>query len=134
MRIYCDGASRGNPGPSAIAYIILSNSGKVLRKRFKCVGFMTNNQAEYRAVIHALKAACKFTDQQIACFTDSELVVNQLNGEYKVNNPKLKTSWQKVQGLKKSFRKVTFEHRPREDAFIKEVDSMANQALDSDDY
>jgi len=131
LRVYSDGASKGNPGPSAIAFIIFSEDGRPLKKYSKCVGFKTNNQAEYEALISALEHASKITNQEVVCCMDSELVVKHLNGEYKVRNLNLKTLWLKVNDLKHKFRKTSFLHLPRMDNYIQEVDRLANQALDS---
>ena len=130
LKVYSDGASRGNPGISAIAFMILDEDGNLLKKYSKYVGFRTNNQAEYEALISALESASELTDQEVTCCMDSELVVKHLNGEYQVRNPKLKTLWLKVQELKQSFQRITFKSVPRTDIHIKQVDRLANQALD----
>ena len=130
LRVYSDGASRGNPGISAIAFMIITEEGRLLKTYSKYIGIRTNNQAEYEALISALESASELTDQEVTCFMDSELVVKHLNGEYKVRNPRLKTLWLKVQELKQNFRKITFKSVPRTDMLIKQVDLLANQALD----
>jgi len=130
LRVYSDGASRGNPGISAIAFMILTEDGRLLKRYSRYVGVRTNNQAEYEALISALESASKLTDQEVTCCVDSELVVKQLNGEYRVRNPTLKTLWLKVQELKQSFRRTTFKSVPRTDIHIEQVDRLANQALD----
>jgi len=131
IKIYSDGASRGNPGISAIAFIILAEDGKLLKKYSRYVGIRTNNQAEYEALISGLEAASKLTDQEVACYVDSELVVKHLNGEYRVRNPELKALWLRVQELNQKFRRITFTNVPRTDTHIRHVDELANQALDS---
>ena len=130
LRVYSDGASRGNPGISAIAFMILTEDGRLLKRYSRYVGVRTNNQAEYEALISALESASNLTDQEVTCCMDSELVVKHLNGEYQVRNPTLKTLWLKVQELKQSFRRITFKSVPRTDIHIKQVDRLANQALD----
>jgi len=130
LQIYSDGASRGNPGISAIAFMIVTEDGKLLKRYSKYVGIRTNNQAEYEALICALEAASPLTDQEVTCYMDSELVVKQLNGEYQVRNPELKTLWFKVQELKQKFQRVTFANAPRTDIYIENVDRLANQTLD----
>ena len=130
LKVYSDGASRGNPGISAIAFMIMTEDGRLLKKYSKYIGIRTNNQAEYEALISALESASKLTDQEVTCCMDSELVVKHLNGEYQVRNPKLKTLWLKVQELKQSFQRITFKSVPRTDIHIKQVDRLANQALD----
>jgi len=130
FKIYSDGASRGNPGISAIAFMIVTEDGRLLKEYSEHVGIRTNNQAEYEALISALESASKLTDQEVACYMDSELVVKHLNGEYRVRNPKLKTLWFKVQELKQKFQRITFMNVPRTDIYIKQVDRLANQTLD----
>ena len=130
LRVYSDGSSRGNPGISAIAFIIMTEDGILLKRYSKYVGIRTNNQAEYEALISALESASKLTDQEVTCCMDSELVVKHLNREYQVRNPKLKTLWLRVQELKQKFRRTTFKSVPRTDIHIKQVDRLANQALD----
>ncbi len=130
LKVYSDGASRGNPGPSAIAFMILTENGKILKRHSKYVGIKTNNQAEYEALISALESASKLTDQEVVCYLDSALVVKHLNGEYQVKNPNLKTLWLKIKELEQKFQKVSFRHVPRTDRYIKEVDWLANQTLD----
>jgi ribonuclease HI len=130
LKVYSDGASRGNPGISAIAFMIMAEDGRLLKRHSKYVGIRTNNQAEYEALISALESASKLTDQEVTCCIDSQLVVKQLNGEYQVRNPTLKTLWLKVQELKQSFQRITFKSVPRADTHIRQVDRLANQALD----
>lgn len=129
--VFSDGASRGNPGPSAIAFMVLSGDGRVLKGFSRSVAIGTNNQAEYKALIRALEAASEFTDQDVACRLDSQLVVKQLNGEYKVRNPVLKDLWLRVNDLKRRFRTVSFEYVPRTNSDMQRVDEMANKTLDN---
>jgi len=128
--VYSDGASRGNPGISAIAYMIMTEDGRLLKKYSRYVGIRTNNQAEYEALISALESASTLTDQEVACYMDSELVVKHLNGEYHVRNPKLKTLWLRVQELRQRFRRITFSNVPRTNIHIEWVDRLANQVID----
>jgi len=128
--VYSDGASRGNPGISAIAYMIMTEDGRLLKKYSRYVGIRTNNQAEYEALISALESASTLTDQEVACYMDSELVVKHLNGEYQVRNPKLKTLWLRVQELRQRFRRITFSNVPRTNIHIEWVDRLANQVID----
>jgi ribonuclease HI len=130
LRIYSDGASRGNPGISAAAFIILDDDGNVLRRHAKYLGVRTNNQAEYEALVSALNAAAQITNQVVTCKLDSELVVKHLNGEYRVKDPKLRNLWLEVQRLKRKFRKVTFTQTARTNRYIQETDSAANRVLD----
>lgn len=130
LRIYSDGASRGNPGPAAIAFKILDESGVVVKTFSKFLGRRTNNEAEYEALITALELACNFTDGDVQCFLDSELVIKQLNGEYQVRNPRLENLWLKIRELQLSFHRVSFSHVSRTNKNIEEVDKLANRVLD----
>lgn len=129
VKIYSDGASRGNPGPSAIAFLIV-HDGTVLKSYSGFVGKRTNNQAEYEAIISALECASEMDCEEVTCYLDSQLVVRQLDGQYRVRNPELRNLWFKVQTLKRRFRKISFNHLPRTDRYIQIVDTMANQTLD----
>ena len=129
LKIYSDGASRGNPGSSSIAFMILAEDGEILKRYSEYVGIRTNNQAEYEALIYALKFASELTNQEVVCYLDSELVVKHLNGEYRVRNQNLKELWLKVEELKQKFHKTSFIHVPRTERHIEEVDSLANQTL-----
>jgi ribonuclease HI len=130
LKTYSDGASRGNPGPSAIAFIILED-GKILKRSSRFVGKKTNNQAEYEAVVSVLEYASQLGHQEVACYMDSELVVKQLTGQYEVRNLELRKLWSKIQALKKKFRKISFVHVPRTNKYIQQVDMIVNQTLDT---
>ena len=130
LKIYSDGASRGNPGPSAIAFVILTEDGKILKRHSEYVGVRTNNQAEYEALISALEFASELTSQEVVCYLDSELVVKHLNGEFQVRSSNLRTLWLRVRGLEQRFQKIIFKHVPRTENYIQEVDWLANQTLD----
>jgi ribonuclease HI len=125
-----DGGARGNPGPGAIG-IIVRKDGKILTKYSAKIGkFVTNNIAEYEALIKALELASKFTDKEITCFLDSELVVKQLLGEYRVRNPKLLELFLKVQKLQENFKTIKYKHVSRWDKFQQIVDGLLNEELD----
>lgn len=129
LKIYSDGACRGNPGPLAIAYVILDYEGKVLKEHSEYVGMGTNNQAEYRALILALESAVDFGNEAV-CYSDSVLVVKQMNGEWKVKHHNMIPLWREVVTLKENFQKVSFVHVPRTDKYIERTDQLANQELD----
>jgi ribonuclease HI len=130
LKVYSDGASRGNPGPSAIAFIALGEDGRILKRFSKYVGTRTNNQAEYEALISALEFACGKTNQ-VVCYMDSELLVKQMKREYRVRDAKLKELWLKANGLVQRFSMVTFVHVMRTDRNVELVDALANQTLDA---
>ena len=126
--IYSDGGARGNPGPAAIGYVILDAGGKELKRARHYLGVATNNHAEYRALIAALEAAANLGFDHIACRLDSELVVKQLNGQYKVKEPSLKPLATEALALTRKFTQVEFTHVPREQNKI--ADQLVNEALD----
>ena len=129
VRIYSDGASRGNPGPSAIAFVIVSGEERVLKTYSTVIGTATNNQAEYMALIHALQFASELGAQSVACYLDSLLVVNHLKGVYRVRDAELRKLWLQIQHLIPLFQRVDFIHVSRETPWIRQVDQLANLAL-----
>ncbi|HJW65719.1 MAG TPA: ribonuclease HI family protein [Candidatus Bathyarchaeia archaeon] len=128
--IFSDGGARGNPGPAAFAFIIQSGIGEVVASSSGYSGNCTNNQAEYLALLAALEAAAKLKTETVTCHLDSELVVKQLNGEYRVKNKELKLLWQKVKGFTKQFKEVQFISVPRTHRTIQAADRLVNLILD----
>ncbi len=125
-----DGGARGNPGPGAIG-VIVRKDGEILTKYSAKIGkFVTNNVAEYEALIKALELASKYTKKEITCFLDSELVVKQLLGEYRVKNKKLLELFLKVQKLQEKFEKIIYKHVSRWDNFQQIADELLNKELD----
>ncbi len=129
VEIYTDGASRGNPGPSSYAYIIV-DKGKIVEKGSGYLGIGTNNNAEYTAIIKALNKAKDKGYSEVELFSDSELVVRQIKGEYKVRSNKLLPLFKEVEELKKSFKSFSINHVRREEKYIPICDSMCNAVLD----
>jgi len=130
--IHSDGGARNNPGPAAIGAIVEIN-GNVFEVS-ECIGKATNNIAEYKAAIEGLKKAQQLLGKRKAkmataeCFLDSELVVKQLNGKYKIKEPTLHEPFIELWNLTLNFKKVKFVHIKRE--LNKKADSLVNQALD----
>lgn len=127
-KLFTDGGSRGNPGPSASAYAICNMDDNVVEKSGKYLGEITNNQAEYQGLIGGLERAVELNIKNLSVFMDSELVVKQIKGIYKVKNIDLAPFYQIVLGLAKSFETITFNHIPRE--LNKIADSEVNRILD----
>jgi len=124
-----DGGARGNPGPGAIG-VIVRKDGEILNQYSAKIGkFVTNNVAEYEALIKALELASKFSDE-VTCVLDSELVVKQLLGEYKVRNQHLLPLFLKVQKLQENFKKIKYQHVRRDDKFQILADELVNEELD----
>lgn len=128
-----DGGSRGNPGPGAIGVLVRENDA-ILIKSSKFIGEMTtNNEAEYEALILALELASSIGDE-VTCILDSELVVKQLLGEYRVKNSRLMPLFLKVQKLQENFKKIKYEHVSRWDKYQRIVDELVNSELDNKGY
>lgn len=123
--IYTDGGSRGNPGKAACAFIAVKDN-KIIKQQSKYLGIATNNEAEYNAVILALE---NILEKDITIISDSQLVVNQIQGNWKINKEHLELLNQKVQGLI-SNRNVKLKNDSRENKFISLADNLVNQELD----
>ena len=127
--IYADGAARGNPGPAGIGVVIEDERGRVLKEVSQFIGRKTNNQAEYMALIQGLEVAAEYQADAIQIRLDSELLVRQLRGEYKVKSPLLKPLKNKVQKLLARYRVVGIEHIERR--YNRAADRLANRAIDA---
>ena len=124
-KIYTDGGSRGNPGKAACAFIIVKDN-KIIKQKSKFVGYnKTNNEAEYNAIIMALE---NVHEKEIEIISDSELVIKQVTGKYKINKPHLSLLNQKIQGLI-SKRKVKFTNAKRKNKYISIADILVNIEL-----
>jgi ribonuclease HI len=126
--LYTDGGARGNPGPAGIG-AVLTMQGQQPISCSEYIGETTNNQAEYRALLQGLELAQKQGVTHLACFLDSELIVKQLRGEYRVKHPELKPIYDSVVALAKVFDAVSYEHVPR--AKNKLADKLVNEAIDA---
>ena len=129
VTIHTDGAARGNPGPAAIGAVIKNEQGKIIAQISHRIGFATNNHAEYTAIIIALEKAIKLGAKQVIIKSDSELVVKQINGRYKVKKAVLRALYQKVIQLIGSLEGFTVTYIPREQN--RQADKLANKALDA---
>lgn len=127
--IFTDGGARGNPGPAGIGVYVLRN-GKPVHEIKEYLGVATNNVAEYMALVRALEWVSEQSDAEVVVMKlDSELVVKQMRGEYKVKNPALKELWSAAQKLAYTLNAVSYEHVRREQNV--EADRLANEAMDS---
>lgn len=125
--IHTDGGARGNPGPAGIGAVI--KLGDKIHHHKKYIGEATNNQAEYQALILGLEKAKDLGVKEVDCLLDSELVVKQLNREYRVKDKELALLFVKVWNLAQQFEKITFKHIFRE--ANKEADKLVNEAIDN---
>lgn len=126
--IYTDGASRGNPGPASLGVHIVDDNGHIYKQMGEELGHQTNNFAEYSAVVKGLEIALEHHVRQIVLRSDSQLLIRQLEGKYKVKSSHLRPLFQKCQELLKQFESFQLEHVQRE--WNKEADWLANKALD----
>jgi ribonuclease HI len=127
-RLYCDGASRGNPGPAAAGIVLYDPQGRIQVTTGRYLGETTNNVAEYQALLLGLEEARKITVQKLRIFADSELMVKQLTGRYRVKSPHLIPLWQEAVNALKAFEAWGIKHVPREENHL--ADAAANRAID----
>jgi ribonuclease HI len=133
--IYTDGGSRGNPGPSAIGVVFCNERNQIIKKYSEYLGEMTNNEVEYQAVVFALEKFKALFGKKLAKSTeielksDSELLIRQLNGEYKILDEKIQPLFLKIWNLRLDFKKLKFKLISREKN--KEADSLVNETLDN---
>lgn len=125
---YTDGGARGNPGPAASGVVIKDETGKTIASFGVYLGIQTNNVAEYSALVSALEKAKELGATEVECILDSELVVKQMRGEYKVKEPGLQKLFIKVYNSASVFKRVTYRHVLRNEN--KEADAEVNKILD----
>ncbi|HEB12610.1 MAG TPA: ribonuclease HI family protein [Actinobacteria bacterium] len=128
ITIKTDGAARGNPGPAGIGAVVFNSSGDILREANKYIGEATNNVAEYNALLLGLKMAADHKAGSVVFKLDSELLVKQLNGEYRVKNAALKVLYLAAKKLLGEYQNVRICHVPREEN--SEADELANEAIE----
>ena len=129
LHLFTDGGSRGNPGQAAVGVVLEDpSSGVTLREHYERIGIETNNVAEYRALIEGLKIAKRYHPNVLVCHLDSELIVKQLNGEYRVKMPTLQAFVDEITELSVDFPKILYKHIPRNDNH--RADALVNRALD----
>lgn len=128
LRLHIDGASRGNPGEAGFGVFASTPEGDVVAELFGYLGRTTNNVAEYEALLHALRFARERGSRRIRVFSDSELVVRQLEGRYRVKHPALKPLFEEARALLASFDSASVSHVRREQN--RDADRLANRAVD----
>ncbi len=126
--LYTDGAARGNPGPAAVGCVLKNSGGDILQEFGRVIGTATNNVAEYQALIYGLDLALNFQPDKLDIYSDSELLVKQMNGEYKTKNPKIKELKEIVLVKLQEIDEYSFTAIKRE--FNADADALANKALD----
>jgi ribonuclease HI len=129
LDVYTDGASRGNPGSAAYGFIFVRNN-EIIFEESKTLGKTTNNTAEYYAIISALKRAQEFARDSVIVYSDSELVIKQINNQYRITKPHLSQIRAELAIVERNFSDIHFRNVPRENLFIRRCDELCNQALD----
>jgi ribonuclease HI len=129
LEVFTDGASRNNPGMAAIGVVIKDQDGRVVNTLSRYLGIATNNVAEYTALLEALALLSDYQADEIRIYLDSQLVVRQVLGEYKIKRPHLVPLAQEARKRMARFPKISLSHIPREEN--SEADALANQAIDN---
>lgn len=130
VKLYTDGGCRGNPGPGAIGYIILDENNNELESHSECVGETTNNRAEYLALIKGLDCVAGHTRGTVYCFLDSQLVIHQMTGFWRLKKVELRSLFQEVKNKERAFNDVRYQHLRNTNPKIKRVDRLVKQALE----
>ena len=128
-RLYTDGGARGNPGPAAYGYVLEAEDGTVLAAEGRSIGIATNNVAEYRGLVAGLAKAVELSIPELEVRSDSELIVKQMRGEYRVKNASLRSLSVEAAHLARQLTHVEYRHVPRERNEL--ADSLVNEALDA---
>jgi ribonuclease HI len=128
-RLSTDGGARGNPGPAAYGYVLETEDGTVLAAHGEAIGVATNNVAEYRALVEGLRKAAELQVDELEVVSDSELLVHQMRGDWKVKNEALRELWSEANDLERKLGKVTYTAVRREHNEL--ADSLVNEALDA---
>jgi len=127
--IYSDGGSRGNPGPSAYA-IVVTKDGKIIHEHTEFLGTNTNNYAEYRGLIAGIGKALEMKETDAEFVMDSELVIKQMRGEYKVKSPNIRKLHEDAKAMSSLIPNVKFTHVKRENPMVSRADALLNAEMD----
>jgi ribonuclease HI len=128
-RLSTDGGARGNPGPAAYGYVLEADDGHVLAAHGEAIGHATNNVAEYRGLLAGMQKAAELGVDELEVVSDSELLVKQMQGEYRVKNEALRALWDEATDLERRFRRVRYTAVRR--AHNELADRLVNEALDA---
>ena len=129
ITVYTDGACSGNPGPGAIGIVILGENNQEVATYKECIGKTTSNRAEYHALIRGLELAAGICRKKVICFSDSELMIKQLNKTWRIKNKELLTLNLEVSNRLKLFEEVVFQHSKRNNQYIIKADKLTKDAL-----
>ncbi len=130
IHVYTDGASKNNPGQSAIGVVFLDARGNFIAEHKECIGITTNNRAEYLAIIRALELGTEYCRDRVCIFSDSELVINQLNGTYAIKVKELRDLFKQIKLNEDFYKEVVYNWVKRENKNTKRADELCNQALE----
>lgn len=130
IHVYTDGASKNNPGQSAIGIVFLDVNGNLIAEHKECIGINTNNRAEYMAIIRALELGTEYCRGKVSIFSDSELVVNQLNGTYAIKVKELRDLFKQIKLNEDFYQEVIYNWVSRTNKNIGRADELCNQALE----
>ena len=128
--LYTDGGSRGNPGSAAIGLVVCDENKNIIHEYKECIGEATNNEAEYIALKKGLEIVAGICRDEIYCFSDSELLVKQLNGNYRIKALNLRDIYYKIKERENLFKEITYNHLSRDNIIIQKCDELVNHALD----
>jgi ribonuclease HI len=128
-RLSTDGGARGNPGPAAFGYVLETEDGTVLAAHGETIGVATNNVAEYSALVAGLRKAAELAVDELEVVSDSELLINQMRGKWKVKNDVLRELWREATRLATRFDRITYSAVRREHNEL--ADRLVNEALDA---
>jgi ribonuclease HI len=128
-RLFTDGGARGNPGPAAYAYVLEADDGTVLAAHGEAIGVATNNIAEYRALVEGLRKAAQLSVGRLEVVADSELLVRQMRGEYRIKNETLRELAREAASLARQLERVEYQFVRREHNVL--ADRLVNEALDA---
>jgi|SRR6218665_560796 len=128
LKLFSDGAARGNPGPAGAGAVLVDGDGRVVARLGRFLGVQTNNYAEYMGLLLGLEHARRLKVRELEVLADSELLIRQLQGRYQVKSPTLRPLYEEATGLLKHFDRVKLVHVPREKN--KAADEMSNRAID----
>ena len=130
VKVFSDGGSRGNPGPGAIGVVILDEQNNEIEKFKDCIGYTTNNRAEYHALIKGLDLAAKYTRDTVHCHLDSELVVRQIQGLWRLKNDELRALFHEAKDKERPFKRVIYTHVRRTNPTMRKADKLLNEAIE----
>jgi len=126
--LYSDGSCKSNPGPGSVGIVICNDDNSLLHEYSACIGYCTNNQAEYRALIKGLDLCARYTRGEVVCFCDSELIVKQLTGRYRLRDDFLRNLFHEVNRNKVPFSQVHFQNVNKANQRLQRADALAKQA------